>query len=116
MLDQAELKGIYDELILADVSKPLAIADDTYAGAISSGTFTHGHVGADALCEISRVLRPGAPFAFTVHSEFWDNSGFPEVLDHLEGERRFKMIEKEEQPHIERFPDKSSFVCVGVAT
>ena len=116
MLDQADEKGIYDELILADLNKPLAIADHTYAGAISSGTFTHGHVRADALCEISRVLRPGAPFAFTVHSEFWDKSGFPETLDHLEREQQFKMIQKEERPHIEKFPDKTSFICVAVAT
>jgi hypothetical protein len=30
------------------------------------GTFTHGHVGAGCLDELFRVLRPGAPFAFTV--------------------------------------------------
>ena len=116
MLDHAREKGIYDELILADLNEPLALADDTYAGAISSGTFTHGHVKADALCEISRILKPGAPFAFTVHSEFWDKSGFPETLDHLEREQQFKMIEKEERPHMEKFPDKTSFICVAVAT
>lgn len=116
MLAQAMEKGIYDELILGDLNEPLELADDTYAGAISSGTFTHGHVKADALCEISRVLRPGAPFAFTVHSEFWDQSGFPETLDHLEKEQQLKMIEREERPHLEMLPDKTSFVCVAVAT
>ena len=84
MLAQAEEKGIYDELILADLNEPLALPDNTYAGAISSGTFTHGHVKADALGEISRVLKPGAPFAFTVHSDFWEDSGFPEALDRLD--------------------------------
>ncbi len=116
MLDQADEKTIYDELILADLNGSLAIADDTYAGAISSGTFTHGHVNASALCEISRILRPGAPFAFTVHSEFWDKSRFPETLEQLEATQQLRMIEREERPHIDKLPDKTSFVCVAVAT
>ena len=49
MLDQTRQKDIYEELILADLNESLAIADDTYVGAISSGTFTHGHEKADAL-------------------------------------------------------------------
>ncbi|MEM8977080.1 MAG: class I SAM-dependent methyltransferase [Pseudomonadota bacterium] len=115
MLDQANEKTIYDELILADLNGSLAIADDTYAGAISSGTFTHGHVKADALCEISRILKPGAPFAFTVHSEFWDKSRFPETLEQLATAQQLRMVERVERPHIDKLPDKTSFVCVAVA-
>ena len=116
MLDQARQKDIYDELILANLNEPLSIADDTYGGAISSGTFTHGHVKADALCEITRVLKPGAPFAFTVHSEFWEVSGFSETLDKLSRQRQLELVEKEERPHISTLPDKTSFICVAVAT
>ena len=66
-------------------------------------------------CEISRVLMPGAPFAFTVHSEFWETSGFPETLERLQEEQQFKMIEKEANPYIAEFPEKTSFFCVADA-
>jgi SAM-dependent methyltransferase len=56
MLRQAEAKqyegtAVYRNLIEADLTQPLAITSGTYAGAVSTGTFTHGHVGPAALAE-----------------------------------------------------------------
>src|SRR5262245_54478277 len=57
MLRQAAAKqhgdaAVYRELIEADLTRPLTIDTHTYAGAVSVGTFTHGHLGPDALSEI----------------------------------------------------------------
>ena len=49
MLDVASSKGLYRSTIVADLTKPLSIKNDTYGAIISSGTFTHGHVGPDCL-------------------------------------------------------------------
>lgn len=76
MLGQAAKKGIYTALIEADLTQPLGIADNTYDAAISSGTFTHAHVGAVAFDEIFRILKPGAVFACTVNAEVWVENGF----------------------------------------
>ena len=48
------------------------------------GTFTHGHVDAKCLDELFRVLRPGAPFAFTVKLEVWESLGFKGKLAALQ--------------------------------
>ena len=61
MLEVAEKKGIYQSLVEADLEKPLEIAEGSYDAAICCGTFTHGHVGPQALGEICRVLKPGTP-------------------------------------------------------
>ena len=45
-------------------------------GATGCGTFTHGHVSADCLDDLFRVLKPGAPFAFTVKLEVFEAMGF----------------------------------------
>ncbi|MDC1098329.1 methyltransferase domain-containing protein, partial [Gammaproteobacteria bacterium] len=45
MLAEADQKNVYRSLIEADLEEKLLIADASYAGAISCGTFTHGHVG-----------------------------------------------------------------------
>ena len=52
-------KGIYSKSIVGDLTKGLPILDNTYNGIVSSGTFTHGHVGPEALFEITRILSKG---------------------------------------------------------
>lgn len=86
MLGEADKKGIYGSLIEADLTGPLKIADDTYDAAISSGTFTHAHVGAVAFDEIFRILKPGAIFACTVNAEAWVENGFgPKIRELTHG-------------------------------
>ena len=80
MLKQAERKGHYRKLIEADLTKPLPIADATYAGLTSAGTFTHGHVGPEALNELIRVLRPGAVCAIGVNAAFFVKANFENVF------------------------------------
>ncbi|MBT4357826.1 MAG: class I SAM-dependent methyltransferase [Proteobacteria bacterium] len=87
MLAEADRKDIYRFLIEADLEEKLLIEDATYAGAISCGTFTHGHVGPSAFREIFRVLEQGAPFACTIHSQLWTSAGFDQALAILENER-----------------------------
>ena len=83
MLAVAQARGIYANLIEADLTRPLALADASYDCMISTGTFTHGHVGAQCLHELFRVLRPGGIFACTVHRDVWHPSGFEETTREL---------------------------------
>ncbi len=83
MMQVAARRGVYRNFIAADLNLPLVIADDTYDGMSCSGTFTHGHVDARCLDELFRVLKAGAPFAFTVKLEVWEPLGFKKTLDAL---------------------------------
>ncbi len=76
MLGVARQRGIYRDLLQCDVNQPLQLETASYDGAISSGTFTHGHVGPEPLDEIFRVLKPGAILACTVHKDLWQSMGF----------------------------------------
>jgi len=80
MMQVAQRRGVYRDFIAADLNQPLAIADATYGGMSCCGTFTHGHVGANCLDELFRVLCPGAPFAFTVKLEVFASLGFKDRL------------------------------------
>lgn len=83
MLAAARQKGRYRALTIADLTQTLDINDGSYAGLISAGTFTHGHVGPEALFELTRVLRSGAICAISGNTVFFDKSGFQGVLDQL---------------------------------
>ncbi|NKC11390.1 MAG: methyltransferase domain-containing protein [Gammaproteobacteria bacterium] len=76
MVRVAGQRGIYRELLVGDVNQPLDRPSASYDAVISSGTFTHGHVGPQPLAEIVRILRPGGVLACTVHKDLWYASGF----------------------------------------
>lgn len=84
MMAVAREQGGYRALVCADLNAPLPWADGAYQGAICCGTFTSGHVRANCLDEIVRVLAAGAPFAFTVKLEVWESFGFKDKLVQLQ--------------------------------
>jgi ubiquinone/menaquinone biosynthesis C-methylase UbiE len=84
MLERARDKGVYRHLSEADMTRPLKIPDNTYDGIVSVGVFTSGHVGPQAIDELARVARPGAPLVVTVHEKVWESDGYPEHLKGME--------------------------------
>lgn len=85
MLNVAERKDVYRDLFVADLLEGLPVPRESYAGIVSSGTFTHGHVGPEALEELLRVARPGAQFAISINAEHFASQGFEAKLKSLEG-------------------------------
>ena len=80
MLSQAEIKRCYSSLIEADITKKIPLENDSIGGIISAGTFTHGHVGPDAIDELIRVIKPGGLFVLSINSKFFKKSGFEQKL------------------------------------
>jgi SAM-dependent methyltransferase len=76
-------RPLYRRLLEADLTAAVDIADGTYAGALSAGTFTHGHLGPAALSTVIRLGRPGAVFAIGINGEHYAALGF---ADHLADE------------------------------
>jgi predicted TPR repeat methyltransferase len=85
MLAVAGAKGLYRRLVQADVTRPLPL-DTGYAGVVSSGTFTHGHVGPEAFGPLLEVAMPGAQFAFSVNAGVWETLGFGPALAAMGGQ------------------------------
>ena len=83
MVRVAGQRGIYRELLVGDINQALERDDDCYDAVISSGTFTHGHVGPAPLDEIFRILKPGGVLACTVHEDLWESMGFRAKFDSL---------------------------------
>lgn len=85
MLQVAEGKGIYDRLFTGNLLDRLPVEDGAFAGAVSSGTFTHGHVGPEALPEVLRVIRPGGIAVISVNAAHWADKGYDAAIAALEG-------------------------------
>ncbi len=88
MLQQAARKQhggavVYRKLIEADLTSPLSIDTHTYAAAISVGTFTHGHVGPDAVTEVVRIVRPAGRVAIGINAAHYAAAHFGATLERL---------------------------------
>ena len=94
MVQVAGQRGIYRELLVGDVNQALERDSASYDGVISSGTFTHGHVGPEPLDEILRILKPGGILACTIHEDLWQSLGFDKKLESLAGAMSCISLEK----------------------
>lgn len=84
MLAEAMRKDIYRDAIEADLNLGIPVPRESYSGIVSSGTFTHGHLGPEALPALLRVARRGAQFALSINAKHYEAKGFADILRDLQ--------------------------------
>jgi len=84
MLEQAMRKDIYRDSILADLNVGIPAPPESYSGIVSSGTFTTGHVGPQAIDALLRVARHGAQFALSINAQHFETAGFKAKFEALQ--------------------------------
>lgn len=84
MLEIAKAKGTYAKLHQLALGRPLPFSDAQFGAIISTGVFTTGHVGAEALPELVRILRTGGAMVLTVKTTLWTD-GFEDALRRTAG-------------------------------
>ncbi|MFH1795514.1 MAG: class I SAM-dependent methyltransferase [Pseudomonadota bacterium] len=98
MLARAEQKGAYARLHNLALGGPLPFADGHFAGIVSAGVFTTGHVGAEGLDELIRICRKGGAIVLTVKNTLWEG-GFAARIAELEAQGLVKRVE-ETEPYV----------------
>ena len=83
MLESAKSKNCYNKLLEADLTKNLNIDNNYYGAIVSAGTFTHGHIGPNALDELLRVTKPSGLFVITIHSKVYVNQNFEQKFQDI---------------------------------
>ena len=81
MLRHAGRTGLYRQARRADATQPLPFAPASYDAAVSSGLYTLGHVGPEALDPVLDCIRPGGLFALNVYDAAWEKLGFERAID-----------------------------------
>lgn len=79
MLTVAGQKSLYRTLATVDLTGPLI--PNTYGAVLSSGTFTHGHLGPEPLRGLLDIARKGALFIIGVNQHHFEAQSFANVLD-----------------------------------
>jgi predicted TPR repeat methyltransferase len=89
MLGQAKLKqrtdgsAVYRALYERDLTKDVANENRPYEALISSGTFTHGHLGPECLRNLLPLLANNGWLVVGVNNEHFESKGFAAELDSL---------------------------------
>lgn len=84
MLTVAAAKGVYRRVFTANLLDGLPTPKRPYQGAVSSGTFTHGHIGPEGIDPILVVLRPRAWVVISVNAHHYASAGFDAKMAELE--------------------------------
>lgn len=89
MLEQAKLKqrtdnsAVYRELYERDLTRDVLNENAPYEALISSGTFTHGHLGPECLRNLLPLLAHDGWLVVGVNNEHFEAKGFAGELDAL---------------------------------
>ena len=73
---RVDTKPVYDQLFEADLTEPISFAEAKYDVAISAGTFTHGHLGPDALINVLSAVRTGGRMVVGINKAHFEANGF----------------------------------------
>ena len=111
MLSKASEKGVYRELLQADLTKAIDIPTHSYDAIISVGTFTMGHIGPDAFRELIRITNPNGCICVTVRMEAWISQNFRDVMRVIENEGLWQLEELYTAPYI-REDESSCKLCL----
>jgi len=84
MLDVAASKDVYRALRVENIFDGLARPDGLYQAAVSSGTFTNGHVGPGGIDPLLAAVRPRGWIVISVNAQHYEATGFAEKMDRLE--------------------------------
>jgi len=112
MAQVAADSGAYRAFVMTDLNATLPVLDATYDAAMCCGTFTTGHVSAACLDEVLRILRPGAPFAFTVKRSDWDALGFGVKIAALEASGALRVGSMAPDRLYANSPEPDGMMCV----
>ncbi len=112
MLAQAGHRQVYERLAVADLTTSLAIDDCSYDAVVCTGTFTSGHVTADCLDELLRVLRVGGFLAASVHDAVWQTSGFAHAFERLQQSGQLELIEMTAVPFYANSATTDGRICI----
>jgi predicted TPR repeat methyltransferase len=94
MLARASATGVYSELHQGSLLQPLPFEAGRFAGAVSVGVFTHGHVGPAAFEGLARVVRSGGHVSMTFRDDAVDPLGYRNEAERLQSAGVWSLVER----------------------
>ena len=94
MLASAKEKGVYEDLMVGELGKPLPFETGAFAGTTCVGVLTYGHAPPESLDELVRVTKTGGPVVFSMRTDFYTEGGFDVKQAALETAGTWRLLER----------------------
>ena len=105
-------KGVYKNIKIADLNKPLAFKDQEFDSVLCVGTFTYGHVKPYALDEFTRITKKNGLICFTVNEGVYKENGFEKKIKELKSKGSWIIKELFISDYIKR-KNVNSWTCLA---
>ncbi|EFL53258.1 Methyltransferase type 11 [Solidesulfovibrio fructosivorans JJ]] len=92
MLDQAEKKNIYNELIREDMGSGIRLPENSYDATICVGALTYAHVGPNVFEEFVRITRPNGYVCFTIRDGAYQKYNYRKTMLELEANNSWELM------------------------
>lgn len=79
---------------------PIDAGDGAYDAATCVGVFSFGHVSPDAVEEILRVIKPGAPLIIGLNEMFYEKGDLTRKLEALQDAGKLEILSQEKGEHL----------------
>ena len=103
---------IYNSIELIDLNKPLYFEDNYFDAIMCVGTFTYGHVKAQALNEFIRITKNNGFICFTVNEGIYIEYKFDKKIEQLSHNNLWEIISLKKSPYIEN-KDVQAWLCLA---
>ena len=98
MIAVAKTKNVYRNFFELDLTQPVLGVPNNYAALISSGTFTHGHLGPEILINLLSLCKDNALLTIGINAEHYRDKGFEKVINELQSASRIQIVKVSKQP------------------
>ena len=105
-------KNLYKSLDLIDLNKSLNFNNKSFDAVICVGTFTYGHVKAEALDEFIRIVKKNGLICFTVNEGIYIKYKFDKKINELSKNKYWKVLDLFKSNYIVN-KDVNSWLCVA---
>lgn len=112
MLQEAKKKGVYQNLVRADLTVRIGLADASYEAAICVNAFGNGHLRPEHLGEMIRTVQEGGPIVFFINARPYADDDYPACFQRLQDAGIWR-IEKTECSNYMRELDRPGWVVVA---
>ena len=104
-------KGVYKNLEVANLNKPLKFENYKYDVVICVGTFTYGHVKNHALDEFIRITKPNGFVCFTVNEGIYKDYCFDKKIEELSKNKNWNVLEIFKSDYIKK-KNVNAWLCI----
>ena len=108
-------KDIYKKTDKIDLNKPLKFKTSIYDVVMCVGTFTYGHVKAQALDELIRIIKNRGLICFTINEGIYEKYGFDNKIKELSDNKSWNVKEFFKSNYIVN-KDVNAWLCISEIT